>query len=269
MLGALEGVAGWSHGAELWEMHEAVRAVPPGPVTAVEIGSYQGRSAIALALGIAARGQQPAGEVIAVDPHARPGQYEIFLENLERAGVRHLVRPLRMPSHDARPSLGDEFVSVLFIDGLHTHDAVVQDIRDWESALVPRALVAFNDPWLPGVAAALREVACSGGGSLRNPRWISNTVYFDYAPHEPWTGADDRRALRMRRFLKLGRAWKKAAAVLDPKTRSGSLGTRLHTLVGRRVVTPMLRNILPFGHTAADWGWLKVRLDTRGEPSAR
>ena len=58
LIRSLTQVEGWLDIDEAWALHEMVRRRPPdpGPVTVVEIGSWKGRSTIALALGAMARG---------------------------------------------------------------------------------------------------------------------------------------------------------------------------------------------------------------------
>ena len=94
----------------------------------VEIGSYHGRSAIVLALGLGGRGQ-----VVAIDPHAgndrgpqeieaerSEGQadHERFNANLARAGVEDAVRHVRLPSQEALDEVEGE-LDLLYVDGAH------------------------------------------------------------------------------------------------------------------------------------------------------
>ncbi len=101
---AVDGVGGWmteGQGRVLFEVAATCR--PGGRI--VEIGSYQGRSTIVLAL--AAPGD---AEIVAIDPHAGndrgPGEIDgfeaeatddhtWFESNLQRAGVRHRVTHVR------------------------------------------------------------------------------------------------------------------------------------------------------------------------------
>jgi hypothetical protein len=54
-------------------------------------------------------------------------------------------------------------VRLLFIDGLHTREAVLEDARAWAPFLTSRACVVFDD-FLPfaGVRAAVRELRGDG-----------------------------------------------------------------------------------------------------------
>src|SRR2546422_11389447 len=108
---ALAGVEGWLYFNEAWALHEMVRNLGSREpaVYVVEIGSWKGRSTIALALGVQARG---AGTVFAIDPHTGapdgvtfgwigshtaggpPVTVTEFQRNIAAAGVASLVRCL-------------------------------------------------------------------------------------------------------------------------------------------------------------------------------
>ncbi len=204
---ALDAVEGWLQPAEAWALFEAARSACPDAdqALAVEIGSYKGRSAIALASGLRARG---GGQVVAIDPfEMEPGQQEVFKANLERAGVASLVEALPAYSHDARPKVEDGSVAVLFVDGSHEYADVLQDVRDWESSLTDGAVVAFNDPFWSGVSRALRDTVGRSGSAFRRPRWVVNTLFFDYRPSARWTATDALMRIRLRAFLKVARTW--------------------------------------------------------------
>jgi predicted O-methyltransferase YrrM len=204
---ALADVEGWLGDDEAWTLHRAVAARPATePVTVVEIGSWKGRSTIALATAVADR---PAGGVVlAVDPHEGgvahrlTGEVDTFdqlLANLERAGVAGVVDPVRTTSRAARGVVADHSVEVLFVDGSHRFEDVLGDIDAWESALVPGALAAFHDSIsYPGVRRALRARALIRGSSYRRPRLVEETMTFDYRPGQAWRSTDSLRMSAMR-----------------------------------------------------------------------
>jgi predicted O-methyltransferase YrrM len=212
---ALGGVEGWLAADEALALHRAARDFPgDGPVRVVEIGSWKGRSTIALATGVAAR---PAGGVVhAVDPHrggvahrltGESDSYEAFLANVDRAGVRDVVDPIRATSAVARRQVADGSVHVLFVDGSHRHDDVLHDVDAWTPALRPCAAVAFHDAVAyAGVAAALRRRVLTRGSSFRSPRRVQETLWVEYRPGAPWRTADSVRALAMRARLTALRA---------------------------------------------------------------
>jgi predicted O-methyltransferase YrrM len=199
----LADVPGWLLGAEAIELYLHASRVHDGDI--VEIGSYLGRSTICLALGAQA-GRSP--RVLAIDPlGATDGQRERLEGNLERAGVRNAVEIVEATSHAARHRVPDRTVGLLFVDGSHTYDDVVQDVVDWTPALVPGAVAAFNDVYWSDVSRALRDTIARPGSPFRRPRWADQTLFCDYKPDAPWGAADALLAWRLRLFLKSGRVW--------------------------------------------------------------
>ena len=207
LLAALEGVEGWLGDDEAWSLHRLAATLPgTAPATVVEIGSWKGRSTIALATGIGARPGK--GVVIAVDPHqgghahrmlGEEDTFDQFVANLRGAGVADLVQPIRAASTAARGRVPDRSVDLLFVDGSHEIEHVLADIDAWESALRPGATVAFHDSIsYPGVAGALRARALARGSAFRRPRRTQETMTFAYRPDTPWRGRDSLRALTTR-----------------------------------------------------------------------
>jgi hypothetical protein len=218
---ALEGVDGWLDIHEAWELHEACRvwtAAVAEPCV-VEIGAWKGRSCIALARGLVARGSK--GVVHSIDPHSNDAdapvpepetdRLAILLANVERAGLIERVRIHRMMSHEACPDFDPNSVHVLFVDGSHEYEDVVQDIHDWQPKLHSRAVVAFNDPGWTGVNRALREHVVRRRSPFRRPWMNYNTMFFLADPDASWTVADDVRWVRARMLLRaqtgLNRLW--------------------------------------------------------------
>jgi predicted O-methyltransferase YrrM len=207
---AIRKVDGFLYMGEAWALHEAVRLIPTrtdSPVV-VEIGSWQGRSTIALALGAKARG---GARVYAIDPHNGVKEledrygvintYDALLRNLSNAGVRELVQPIRETSHQARSKFADQSVNLIFIDGSHEFDDVIQDIADWTPALAKGAAVVFNDPSIPGVYRALVHSVLRRGNPFRRARLIENSLFFSYEPAAKRGLADTIRWLGLRLVL--------------------------------------------------------------------
>jgi hypothetical protein len=210
---ALADVDGWLFLDEAWALHESVRNLTPRcPVTVVEIGSWKGRSTIALALGVKAVG---GGKVFAIDPHTGAGTPRgpsttsgEFQRNIAAAGVDQIVELLVTTSHAARPQFAATSVDVLFVDGSHEYDDVKTDILDWETALKDESVVAFNDQYAPGVYRALRDLVVRPRTAYRNPALVSNTLFFEFRRSEPWKLHDDLALVRLRTVL-----WLKFRAV--------------------------------------------------------
>lgn len=136
----LEGVAGFLHGSEPEFLRSLASEVSP-PNCIVEIGSFRGRSTIALAYGA------PDGVIVyAVDPHE---EHEVlglkfgmadnaaFFENVSRARMGSRVRVLNISSQAANRMWHDEiFVTkpapgLVWIDGSHEYDDVKYDVWHW------------------------------------------------------------------------------------------------------------------------------------------
>lgn len=203
---SLEHVDGWLYVDEAWALHEAVRELPDGVATVVEIGSWKGRSTIALALAIQARG---SGRVYAIDPHTgekdRTGVGPVrtladFRTNIARAGVESMVELLLMTSQVGRSRFVDESVDLLFVDGSHQYPDVKRDVEDWTSALKDGAIIAFNDPSASGVYRALRELVLRPG-PYRSPRLVQNTLFFVIQRHAAWHDVDRVTVRRLRAVL--------------------------------------------------------------------
>jgi predicted O-methyltransferase YrrM len=204
-MAALSGVKGWLAQDEAWSLHRAAATLPAhGPIRVVEIGSWKGRSTIALALGVRTR---PAGGVVhAIDPH-RGGlmgvqdTFDDFVTNVSRSGLADVVDPIRATSEVARARVPDRSVHLLFVDGSHEYSDVMRDVSLWRDSLAPGAKVAFHDCTAPGVAATLRERTLVSGSPFRRPTRIRELMCFDYRPGDPWTRHDSLRARTMRMRL--------------------------------------------------------------------
>lgn len=207
----LKGVEGWTYLDELWALHEATRRVSGSePLSVVEIGCWKGRSTIALALGVRSRGK---GKVYAIDPHTGSKEHiEVygtvdtfgeFLRNIQKAGIDDVVEPIRSTSHEASLQFQPNSVDVLFIDGSHEYEDVLRDIEDWARILADSALVAFNDPLWPGVYRAIREVVLRSQSPYRNPRYVANTLFFDFRRHMRWGLRDSASLAELRALMAL------------------------------------------------------------------
>jgi len=144
----------------LWLAQQARRAQ-----VVVEIGSWMGRSTRALA-------DNCPGVVYAVDdwrgPENSPGAAQFdeafyaFRANCADLVEAGKVVPLRIASPAAAQKfaeLVDQPIDLLFVDGLHTLEAVRADLAVWIPLLAPGALLCGDDftPAWPGVISAVRE----------------------------------------------------------------------------------------------------------------
>lgn len=121
------------------------------PELIVEIGSFRGRSTVALAL--AAR--DCGGRVVAVDPYeglagnTPVGQgvmhQRVFMINLLLSGASANTSCVNMPSHAAAQSIRQSSVGLLFIDGDHSYESARNDYESWISRVAGNGVIAFHD----------------------------------------------------------------------------------------------------------------------------
>jgi SAM-dependent methyltransferase len=151
----LRDVEGWLSDAQARRLWDRASALQP-PAKVVEIGSYRGRSAIVLAKAAA-----DGVEVVAIDPHAgndrgplqvhgKPeegqGDHEVFMANLERAGVVDRVRHVRRRSQEALDAV-DGQVDLLYIDGAHGYRPALEDIQKWGARVRDGGTMLIHDSW--------------------------------------------------------------------------------------------------------------------------
>lgn len=154
---------GWltrEQGRLLWD---EARALGPD-ATALEIGSYQGRSTIVLASAVAERG----GRVVAVDPFVDdwkfgdPRTRELFEAHIAASGVADVVDHVAEYSTTARPGWTRR-LDLLFIDGKHDVWTVRDDLR-WAEHVEPGGAVLVHDCFSSvGVTLGVLADVLSGG----------------------------------------------------------------------------------------------------------
>lgn len=166
-LDAVRDIEGFTSPVELSLLYHLAAAGGEGRI--VEIGSYLGRSTIVMAHAARSAGSPP---VVAVDPHTRALGYDgeepfdtraQFEANVERAGVGDMVQLEHALSTEAAATWPGERVRLLFVDGWHSHDAVMADVTSWAPFLLRDAVVVFDD-FLPspGVRSAVNELTANG-----------------------------------------------------------------------------------------------------------
>ena len=121
-----------------------------GPI--VEIGSFKGKSTVALATVCDRYGLEP---VVAIDPHAglsylgpdMPQQtqtFDEFLASIKEAGVEHKVEVRRAHSRDVAKGW-DRPIRLLWIDGDHSYAGCKEDFDLFLPHLSNGGVVAFHD----------------------------------------------------------------------------------------------------------------------------
>ncbi|MCR9149165.1 MAG: class I SAM-dependent methyltransferase [Rhodobacteraceae bacterium] len=120
----------------------------------VEIGSYKGKSSLAMAMGVRglAPGKRP--RIYAIDPHREfvgqfGGQFgpvdrgDFYTLMLEHAAFNE-VALINLPAEQVAAGWGEP-VGFLFIDGDHRYAAVFEDFVRWYPHVVPGGIIALDD----------------------------------------------------------------------------------------------------------------------------
>jgi MMP 1-O-methyltransferase len=149
-------------------LYELARTVRDGCI--VEVGSYRGRSTVALGRG-SLDGHGVA--VFAVDPHEEfvgvlggrfgPADRRAFYRAMLDSDCDRVVRLVNLSSEWVTPGW-DRKVGLLWIDGDHRYAAVKRDYESWLPHLTPDAPVAFDDSVDPqiGPRQLIDELVAAG-----------------------------------------------------------------------------------------------------------
>ncbi len=156
-------VDGWLTEAQARTLFAAAAAVPQDRAI-VEIGSHHGKSTIILASAA-----QHGVPVFAIDPFADerwgggvPARTR-FHENLQRAGVDAKVEAMRMTSTCAADRWDGRPVGLVYLDGAHDEESVLEDIDRWGSMLDNAGRLFIHDCFssIGVTSAVIRRLAFS------------------------------------------------------------------------------------------------------------
>ena len=142
---AAADVEGWLNDRQGMALFDAAAACSARGAI-VEIGSWKGRSTIWLAHGARLAHQH----VVAIDPHVNSREdpsartFAEFSENLRRAGVADIVKPIVKTAREAARDFEDG-VEVLFIDGDHSDAGAEEDADVWLPRLIEGGTVLMHD----------------------------------------------------------------------------------------------------------------------------
>jgi len=176
----------------------------------VDIGSFQGRSAVMPATVASHCGLRP---IVAIDPHNSPilldhhanpeaSSYPTFLNSICAAGVSSHVES-RLGYSTEVASSWNRPIRLLWIDGDHTYEGAKKDLDGFFPHLVPLGVVAFHDALnaFPGpirvfVEDVLRSDRFGPAGFVHSIAWAQ------FRPDDGH-GFRDRRSLLARRASRL------------------------------------------------------------------
>jgi len=142
-------IEGWLSFEEAVNLYKLAQRCNDGCI--VEVGSYRGKSTLALGLGALAGYKV---NVYAVDPHQvftgaygaafGPDDRRAFMYNLAGSDAYHVVHLVNLRSEIISPGW-KEPVSLLWIDGDHSYEGVKRDWYCWLPHLSDKATVVFDD----------------------------------------------------------------------------------------------------------------------------
>lgn len=148
-------------------------SVVPADQEIVELGVFQGRTALIMAWGAS---QGNGAHVTAIDPWDTEGNVydppftdadsRIWAEyRVRELGYAERIQLVQAFSQDVAPTWTGKPVGLLYVDGDHTKEGARRDIETWAPNLAPGAVIAVDDyihvDW-PGVAEAVDELVAEG-----------------------------------------------------------------------------------------------------------
>ena len=154
-----EGIPGWLSEDEAITLYELALSLPHDRPVAVEIGSWLGKSSLVLSKGLKGK---TGPKLYCIDPfngdadevdRAMYGREmrkmnrtlkETFLDNMKKHGVLDVVQPMEGYSFEFAADF-KEPIDLLFIDGNHDYEAVLQDYEQWSPLVKPGGMIAFHD----------------------------------------------------------------------------------------------------------------------------
>jgi hypothetical protein len=165
-LGRTEGMTSLEEAKLLYELAREVRS---GCI--VEVGSYRGRSTVALGRGSLDGHRVP---VFAIEPHQTftgvlggrfgPADAGAFYRAILDTGCYHVVRLISLSSEQVVPGWRLP-VALLWIDGDHRYEGVRRDFESWRPHLIEGATVVFDDAADPAIGPhrLIAELLAAGG----------------------------------------------------------------------------------------------------------
>lgn len=161
---ATDPIQGWASKGELAALFDAAKACT-GRGVIVEIGSWKGKSTIALGLGSAAGARAP---VFAIDPHTgspdhlakRPGEkiwtFDEFKKNIRAAGLHDLVTPVLDTAERVAPDWKRP-IELLHLDvNYHAYEPGKEDFLAWSKLVMDGGTIALHNTY-PSLRVILQE----------------------------------------------------------------------------------------------------------------
>ncbi|MBE9225624.1 class I SAM-dependent methyltransferase [Phormidium sp. LEGE 05292] len=164
-----EGIEGWFSLAQALALQKIVKQLPTGSKV-VELGSYKGRSSVAIASVL------PADSILYCVDHFQGSEehkqsnFDVsnllaaFTKNIEQFGVKDKIYTLSMTTTEAAAKFDPESLDLVFVDAAHDYDSVKADLLNWYPKIKPGGFLLCDDyevGW-PGVMRAVKTVGLEG-----------------------------------------------------------------------------------------------------------
>lgn len=156
----------------------------------IEIGSWHGKSTIWLASAIQ---DKKNTNVYAIDPHIgspektrefrKVNTYDIFIKNIQKAGVAEKIIPIRKPSLEVAEKF-QEKAAIVFIDGSHKFLDVKADFLNWKTRLEKGSWMILHDATvLPGPWKVAKKYLLNSTDFYKTGM-LGSMVFGQYCPQQ-------------------------------------------------------------------------------------
>ncbi|MEK7170552.1 MAG: class I SAM-dependent methyltransferase [Patescibacteria group bacterium] len=157
-------IQGWASDPELHALFDMAKTCTGNGVI-VEIGSWKGKSTVALGLGSQAGKNVP---VYAIDPHTgspdhlakRHGEaiwtFDEFKKNIASAKVENIVKPI-LDFSDKVALTWDKPIELLYLDvNYHAYEPGKEDFLTWSKFVVDGGIIALHNTY-PALRVVIQE----------------------------------------------------------------------------------------------------------------
>jgi predicted O-methyltransferase YrrM len=152
--------------ANNWLNHVDIERFNKRPINYLEIGAFYGGNVISVANTY---GSHPESKLYVIDPwedyHEYPeykGEhskiYSTFMENIEKSGKKEKIHINRGYSRDCIPKFEDEFFDIIYIDGNHEPEFVLEDAVLSFRKLKSGGIMIFDDYGWGGPDLTMRGI---------------------------------------------------------------------------------------------------------------
>lgn len=162
-------IEGWFNLPQAVALQKIVKSLPVGSKV-VELGSYKGRSSVAIASVL------PTESILYCVDHFQGSEehkksnldvadlLETFTKNIEQFGVKDKICTLAMTTTQAAAKFDPETLDLVFVDAAHDYDSVKSDLLHWYPKIKPGGFLLCDDyevGW-PGVMRAVKTMGLEG-----------------------------------------------------------------------------------------------------------